>query len=83
MSTSGACMNSGEFPTFRLLVVDDDTFYLNNLEQTLKKCQYEGIQYSLNYFNAILLLSSILIFYFFLNFEGFWEKYVSLDRVKI
>ncbi|XP_069148971.1 two-component response regulator ARR2-like [Solanum lycopersicum] len=41
MSTSGACMNSGEFPTFRLLVVDDDTFYLNNLEQTLKKCQYE------------------------------------------
>ncbi|KAH0708179.1 hypothetical protein KY284_009606 [Solanum tuberosum] len=45
MSTSGGCLNSGEFsgefPTFRLLVVDDDTFYLNNLEQMLKKCQYE------------------------------------------
>ncbi|XP_055822284.1 two-component response regulator ARR2-like [Solanum dulcamara] len=46
MSNSGACLNSGEmfsvkFPTFRLLVVDDDTLYLKILEQMLKRCQYE------------------------------------------
>ncbi|CAN4104688.1 unnamed protein product [Withania somnifera] len=45
MSTSGACLNcdgfSGEFPTFRLLVVDDDPTCLKLLEHMLKKCQYE------------------------------------------
>ncbi|PHU01739.1 Two-component response regulator ARR12 [Capsicum chinense] len=45
MATSGECLNSGgfsgEFPTFRLLVVDDDPSCLRVLECMLKKCHYE------------------------------------------
>ncbi|MCD9645417.1 hypothetical protein HAX54_034299 [Datura stramonium] len=46
MSKSGECLNSGDgfsgnFPTFRLLVVDDDLLCLKILEQMLKECQYE------------------------------------------
>ncbi|PHT33180.1 Two-component response regulator ARR10 [Capsicum baccatum] len=45
MATSGECLNSGgvsgEFPTFRLLVVDDDPTCLRVLECMLKKCHYE------------------------------------------
>ncbi|XP_059285768.1 two-component response regulator ARR1-like [Lycium ferocissimum] len=45
-STSGACLTasdglSSKFPTFRLLVVDDDATCLTLLERMLKECHYE------------------------------------------